>query len=95
MDAQAEEQSPRSEREEDENAHGLKDPWMAEIPRPAHGEAVADDDSGIVAAGIDDPENPVSTVLLEVLGLFSRYPVLISRSARIRHDASTPEGRDL
>jgi len=47
-----------------------------------HGETIADDDTEIFTAGIDDPENAVAAVVPERLDLFSRHRVPIPRSAR-------------
>ena len=68
---------------------------MAEVPRPAHPEAVAHDDTRILAAGIDDPENPVPAVLSEGLGLFSRDSVPIPRSTGIHHSHLLAGGEEI
>ena len=58
-------------------------------------EAVADDDPRVLAASVDDAEGPVMAVIPEVLGLFSRDPVPIRRSAEILHEPSPPDRREV
>ena len=52
-------------------------------------------DAGILATGVDDPENPVAAIIPEGLDLFPRDPVPIHRFSGIHHERSTPARREL